>query len=490
MPLRVPRRDPSAPTRARARRPLVAALAVAAPALLALSSAPPAAAVVQDFPVPTSDAGLHSIATGKDGSLWYTAEKKGRVGRITVTGQITEWAVPWDGRYGPEELTVAADGRVWVLSDAHARVFVIDPAVPSGPVAGYFVDAYEQGDTRDFETPRPGARRGNDIAAAPDGSVWVSDSIGEGITRYAPPQIFTTAGGTPDCDFDGLLAAGADGKMWCAFKGSALKRIELDGATNVNLPTTDGFAFSALAGAPDGAMWFARLLSGTFASKASTGAVGRMTPDGGVQEWPVGDRVAPSSIAIGPDGAAWFGSKGNDQVVGRVTPTGGVSTLPLGARRADDVAFGGDGALWFLDVNANRITRLTRDELVQDTGGGGTGGPAGGPTVPKGTLRAAKGRVPVRVTCPQGAAERCRGTVRLRTAKKVRLGGRGKASVRTVSTSGTYTLSPGRTGTIRVTLSSTGRKVVRKGRTTQVAVEVTPKGGKKVAAKRTVGLRG
>lgn len=490
MSLRVPRRGSSASPRPRASRAAVAALAAAVPALLAL--APPASATVQDFPVPTSDAGLHSIATGKDGSLWFTEEKKGKVGRITTGGQITEWTVPWDGTYGPEELTVAADGKVWVLSDAHARVFVIDPAIPDKATAGSYVDLTAEGSAGDFDNPQPGLRRANDIAAAPDGSVWVSDSIGEGITRFAPPQAFTTAGGTPDCDFDGLLAAGADGKMWCAFKGSALKRIELDGATNVNLPTVDGFAFSALAGAPDGAMWFARLSSGTFATKPGNGAVGRMTPDGAVQEWPVGDRVAPSSVAIGPDGAAWFGSKGYDQVVGRVTAAGAVSTLPLGARRADDVAFGGDGALWFLDINANRVTRLTRDELVKDAGGGGTGGPAtaGGPTVPAGTLKAAKGRIPVRVACPKGAADRCRGTVRLRTAKKVRIGGRGKAAVRTVSTAGGYTLSPGKTGTIRVKLSSTGRKVVRKGRSTKVVVEVTPKGAKKVAAKRTVTLRG
>lgn len=483
----VPRRGSSASLRVRPRRALLATLA-AVPALAALALAPPASAVVQDFPVPTSDSGLHSIVAGKDGSLWFTEEKKGKIGRIAVNGQITEWTVPWDGEYGPEELTVAADGRVWVLSDAHARVFVIDPAVPAGPVAAFFVDPSEEGDAAELETPRPGMRRANDIAAAPDGSVWVSDHLGDGITRFAPPSVFSTAGGTPDCDFDGIMAA-AGGRMWCAYKGQALKRIELDVQTNVNLPTVDGFSFSALAGAPDGAIWFARTSSGTWISKPSNGAVGRMTPEGAVQEWPVGENVGPSSIAIAPDGAAWFGSKGRDQVVGRVTPAGAVSTLPLGVRRADDVAFGGDGAVWFVDMNANRITRLTQDELVKTATGGG-GAPATLPTVPKGTLRTTKGRVPVRVSCPKGAADRCRGTVRLRTAKKVRLGGRGKAAVRTVSATGRYTLSPGKTGTIRVKLSSTGRKVVRRGRTTSVAVEVTPKGGKKVAAKRTVSLRG
>lgn len=471
--------------------PSVALASLPVVALASLALAAPASAAVQDFPVPSPDSGLHDIATGRDGSLWFTEQKQGKVGRITTGGQISEWQLPWDGTYGPEELTVAADGRVWVLSDAHARVFVIDPGVAGGPVAGSYVDTTIDSDASRFDDPQPGARRANDIAAAPDGSVWVSDSLGDGITRFAPPNVSSTAGGTPDCDFDGLLAAGADGKMWCAFKGSALKRIELDGATNVNLPTVDGFAFSALAGAPDGAMWFARLSSGSFATKPGNGAIGRMTADGAAKEWPVGDRVAPSSIAIGPDGAAWFGSKGYDQVVGRVTAEGAVSLLPLGARRADDVAFGGDGALWFVDQNANRITRITRDELVKDAGAGGGGpAPAGGPTVPAGTLKVAKGRVPVRVACPKVATERCRGTVRLRTASKVRIGGRGKAAIRTVSSAGRYTLSPGKTGTIRVKLSSTGRKVVRKGRTVRTVVEVTPTGAKKVAAKRTVKLRG
>lgn len=478
----VPRRRSAPPARASF---LLALLAVAAP----LALAPSASAAVQDFPVPTPDSGLTDLATGKDGSLWFSEQKGYKVGRITTSGQISEWTIPRDDPddtdFGPEELTVAQDGRVWVLSDAHASAFVIDPAAPGAPVGRFAVNGDELG-----------GRRGNDIAAAPDGTVWVTDSVGDGILRIAPDgRSADTRGGPPDCDFDGVVAPGPDGRMWCADNsdGDALKRIELDGVSSVAVPIAPGFGVSSLAAGPGGTMWFGRNSAGSYAFKPGDGAVGYVSPDGSAREFPLGDRVAPTSLAAGPDGAMWFGSAGFDQVVGRVTPAGAVTLAPLGVRRADAVAFGGDGALWFIDESANRLTRMTLDEVVKAPpvtgGGGGAAGPTG-PTVPAGTLRVAKGRIPVRVSCPGTATARCRGTVRLRTASKVRIGGKGSKALRTVSTTGRYTLSPGRTGTIRLKLSSTGRKVVRKGRTTKVSVQLTPTGAKKVAAKRTVSLRG
>lgn len=472
---------PAGPPRRTSRVRVAVAVLLASASGLAVAAGP-ASAAVQDFPVPTPDSELTDIATGKDGSLWFSEQKGYKVGRITTSGQITEWTIPRedaeDTDFGPEELTVAADGRVWVLSDAHASAFVIDPSVPNVPVGRYAVNGDELG-----------GRRGKDIAAAPDGTVWITDSLGDGVLRIAPDgRGADTRGGAPDCSFDGIIAPGPDGKMWCADneEGDALKRIELDGVNNTSLPIAKGFAVSSLSAGPGGRMWFGRNSAGSFAFKPGDGAVGFVGPDGTAKEFPLGDRVAPTSLAAGPDGAMWFGSAGFDQVVGRVTPDGKVTLKDLGARRADKVAFGGDGALWFIDENANRLTRLTRDEVS----GGGTAPTPGAPTVPAGTLKTSKGRVPVRVSCPAGAKERCRGTVRLRTASKVKVGGRGTSAVRTVSTSGRYTLSPGKTGTIRVTVTSTGRKVVRKGRTVKAVVELTPTGAKKAIKARTLSLRG
>lgn len=486
MPASPARRGPSARTpvaSSRAtRRRRGAPLALLGSLAALAASAAPAAAAVQDFPVPTPDAKLTDIATGKDGSIWFSEQKGYKVGRITTSGQITEWTIPrqdaGDTEYGPEELTVAQDGRVWVLSDAHASAFVIDPAVPNVPVGRYAVNGDELG-----------GRRGGDIAAAPDGTVWITDSVGDGVLRIAPNgQGVDTRDGPPECDFDGIIAPGPDGLMWCADDsgGNALKRIQLDGVNNVALPLPPGFAVSALTAGPGGAMWFGRNTGGSFAFKPGDGAVGFMTPDGGVREFPVGDRVAPTSLAAGPDGAVWFGSEGFDQVVGRITAAGQLTLAPLGARRANAVTFGGDGALWFIDENANRITRMTRDEVVK-----GAAAPAGNvPTVGSSKLRTSKGRVPVKLSCPTSAAERCRGTVRLRTASKVQVGGRGRKAVRTVSATGRYTISPGKSGTIRVSLSKTGRSVVRRGRTVRSVVEVTPTGTKKALKARTVSLRG
>jgi streptogramin lyase len=65
--------------------------------LLATTLAFPAvghAATVQTFLVPTPASGLAHIAAGPDGALWFTEQAAGNVGRITTSGQITEYPIP------------------------------------------------------------------------------------------------------------------------------------------------------------------------------------------------------------------------------------------------------------------------------------------------------------------------------------------------------------------------------------------------------------
>ncbi len=135
------------------------------------------------------------------------------------------------------------------------------------------------------------------------------------------------------------------------------------------------------------------------------------------------------------------------------------------------------------------ICEVVDRAAVPPPSGGGTTNPLAA-TVKSTKLRRTKGRIPVTIACPATATERCRGSVRLRTASKVRLGGRGKKAIRTVSATGKYTIASGRSGTVRLKLSKAGQSVVRKGRTTKVSVQLTPRGAKKVAASRKVSLRG
>jgi len=49
---------------------------------------------------------------GSDGNLWFTEWRGNKIGRITLTGQITEFPVP-RANAGVEDLALASDGNIY-----------------------------------------------------------------------------------------------------------------------------------------------------------------------------------------------------------------------------------------------------------------------------------------------------------------------------------------------------------------------------------------
>jgi len=74
----------------RARFALLAAT-ICVVVLAALAAGSARAANVQLFAVPTAAAGLSNIVAGPDGALWFNEQNGFAVGRITTTGEITEF---------------------------------------------------------------------------------------------------------------------------------------------------------------------------------------------------------------------------------------------------------------------------------------------------------------------------------------------------------------------------------------------------------------
>ena len=52
------------------------------------------------------------ITPGADGNLWFCAKKANKVGRITVNGAITLFALPTPNA-GPDGTLLGPDGNVW-----------------------------------------------------------------------------------------------------------------------------------------------------------------------------------------------------------------------------------------------------------------------------------------------------------------------------------------------------------------------------------------
>jgi hypothetical protein len=119
-----------------------------------------------------------------------------------------------------------------------------------------------------------------------------------------------------------------------------------------------------------------------------------------------------------------------------------------------------------------------------DGGGKGTPTPKAVPAVRSRSLRYRKGRIAVSVSCRAGGP-RCTGTLRVRTAKKVRVGKR-RATVTIVQAR--YSVAAGRSATVRARPTSRGRALLRRTRTVRVRVSADPTGAGATRT-RTVTLR-
>ena len=66
----------------------------------------------QTYPLLTADAGVQQITAGADGNMWFTESDANKIGKMTLSGQHTEYAVPTpNAGLGP--ITSGPDGNIW-----------------------------------------------------------------------------------------------------------------------------------------------------------------------------------------------------------------------------------------------------------------------------------------------------------------------------------------------------------------------------------------
>jgi virginiamycin B lyase len=142
--------------------------------------------------------------------------------------------------------------------------------------------------------------------------------------------------------------------------------------TSINLP-------SAITAGPDGALWF------TDRAADASPLIGRISTDGSLSTYPYSGYEA-AGIAVGSDGAMWFGAGPNS--IGRIT-TAGVVTYYTDPKigNATAIAAGPDGALWFTDFGEGTIGRITTGGVVSSySAGSGMDYPDGITAGPDGAL--------------------------------------------------------------------------------------------------------
>jgi streptogramin lyase len=290
------------------------------------------------------------ICVGPDGNIWFTrASVAQRIGRITLSGAITEFVVPREG-IRLTDITAGPDGNLWFTGRPEP---VIGRVTPSGVMQVFLLS--------------PSMFAPSRIVTGPDSNLWFTNGVSLPVIGRMTVSGVGTAFTVPQQPL-GLnnaplnIAVGPDGNMWFPAFGDNIGRITPSGIIML-FPIPEGFAEAITAG-PDGNMWFTRPGS-SFPPNLRPGLIGRITPSGEVTTFtiPIGRR--PAGITTGPDGNLWFTERSFGSI-GRLTLGGAFSLhgLPIVESQPGEITAGPDGNLWFPEEFIDKIGRMTPDGVL------------------------------------------------------------------------------------------------------------------------------
>lgn len=218
------------------------------------------------------------------------------------------------------------------------------------------------GDAVAFPIPSSAAKPA-DIAAAPNGSLWLVLQEGPPLATVAPSTGAVTvqpaAGLAAGLEPGGIVVA-PDGRVWFTnSKGNSVASVSAQ-ATDLKsfpLPKADS-APGAITVGPDGALWF---------TEVTGNRLGRITTAGAITEFDLPDGAEPRDIVTGPDKNLWVTLAGKNSIA-RVTTAGVIQTYPLPTpdSRPYGITVGSDGHLWFTESGANRIGRITTNGALAE----------------------------------------------------------------------------------------------------------------------------
>jgi streptogramin lyase len=132
---------------------------------------------VTEFPVPTAESFLYGIAQGPDGNIWFTESQGGlldigpaggKIGKITPSGTITEYATPTDASV-PTLIASGPDGNMWFTESHVNQIGVITPA---GAISEFPIPTADSGPAG--------------ITAGSDGNIWFTEGLASQIGKLVP----------------------------------------------------------------------------------------------------------------------------------------------------------------------------------------------------------------------------------------------------------------------------------------------------------------
>jgi virginiamycin B lyase len=300
------------------------------------SSTAPATAL-ERFPVPAGS-GPHDVAPAPDGTVWYTAQRTGALGRLDPASRRTT-DVPLGAGSAPHGVIVGPDGAAWVTDSGLNAIVRVDPATSE-------VKLFP------LPTNRPGANL-NTAVFDRRGTLWFTGQSGV-YGRLDPATGEMAVYDAPRGRGPYGITTTPDGIVWYAsLAGNHIARVDpVTGAATVVEPPTKDQGARRIWSDSKGRLWV---------SEWNAGQVGLYDPaTGNWKEWRLpGDRPQAYAVYVDDRDIAWLSDFGANTLVRFDPATESFSSYALPSRPSNvRQILGRAGEVWGPESAGDALVRL------------------------------------------------------------------------------------------------------------------------------------
>ena len=313
-------------------RALVGALLSALAVSLVAGASAATGLRVQEYSVPAGTH-PHDVAPAPDGTVWYTAQHTGKLGRLDpATGQTTE--IPLGAGSAPHGVIVGPDGAAWVTDGGLNAIVRVDPGTSA--FRGYRLP------------PSTGNANLNTATFDKRGILWFTGQngiYGRLNPKTGAMRVFRAPLGPGPY---GITTTPKGQVFYASLAGSHIAQINVrTGKATVIRPPTAGQGARRVWSDSKGRIWV---------SEWNAGKVGRYDPTTRKwREWRVPGPAQPYAVYVDDRDRVWltdFGRSG----IWRFTPANGRFTrVPLRAGANVRQLLGRPGELWGAESGTDRL---------------------------------------------------------------------------------------------------------------------------------------
>ena len=287
---------------------------------------------VREYPVPAGS-GPHDVAPAADGTVWYTAQAAGKLGRLDpATGKTTE--VPLGDGSAPHGVIVGPDGAPWVTDGGLNAIVRVDPrslAVTRFPLPAS--SGYANLNTATFDR---------------SGVLWFTGQggiYGRLDPRTRAMRVFRAPGGPGPYG----ISTTPNGDVWFASLAcSYIARIDLrSGKALVVRPPTRGQGARRIWPDSRGRLWV---------SEWNAGRVARYDPaTRGWREWRLPESAQPYAVYVDRSDVVWLTDFAAGAIVRFAPASGRFTTFRLRPGANVRQLLGRRGEVWGAESGTDRL---------------------------------------------------------------------------------------------------------------------------------------